>query len=230
MKQFHYMHLRTAELRADTEDSTNLVARTPANIKRVLKVLNDAHQLDDEYLAWFKTWPEEWLAKPVAYIETVEGNLYDSVVFPGRVDSFEQLYLGTALNMIRSCRLYIWSTVVRCIAWLGEPNDYRLSSEFQNATRISQEIITDTIASMPYFFGWQKDSQTPLHNIADATGGHNIKAAAAIFIIWPLYTACRSDFATDSQRIYMKGRLAAIKATTGMRQPELLVGRVSKIL
>lgn len=226
------INLRVAGLRADTEQALAIMSRTTSNIEKVLQLVRKAESLDQEYLDWERSLPTPWQAKTVAWIDSIQGDLTDSMVHPGRVESYSELGIAFTLNVCRSCRLIVWSNILRCIAWLGEPQDYRLTSEYTIASQLCSQLIEDITASIPFFFGWEDDGTVPL--VARETNfacginekGSSIKGVSGVFVLWPLFVASCSDFATPSQRIFLKGRMKAIYDTTGMDQADHL-GKVS---
>jgi hypothetical protein len=61
-------------------------------------------------------------------------------------------------------------------------------------------LIEDIVASVPYFFGWnaETDPATATRNDSDI----DIKGVSRIFLMWPLFAAASSDFCSDSQRAF----------------------------
>ena len=209
-----------------------MASRTASNIENVLKLLRRCEALEEEYVAWFSLISDAYGFKPVAFIDSIQGDISESVVHPGRIDSYDEIGVASTCNLARSCRLFIWSTLLRCIAWLGEPQDYRLSPEFTVASRVCTEIIEDIIASLPYHFGWNDNGAVAMSSTGNnyAVGCDqqtSITGVIATFVIWPTFTALTSDFATESQKLYLTGRLRAINEATGMNQASVLIERVS---
>lgn len=229
---FTLLSLKVAELRADCEETLCIAARTPSSIENTLKVLRVAEALEQEYLTWIASFPKSWLPKTVAFIDNVPGNLAQSILPPGRIDTYEELWLAYVFNFARSSRLYIWNTIIRCMAWLGEPHDYRITPEYTTASRICMEIIGDIVASTPYFFGWRGrgTSQMPASDCTSApissTKQPTIKPVSGIFLLWPIFTAISSDFTTETQKTYLRGRLRAVHEATGMNQASVLLDQV----
>lgn len=226
------INLRVAGLRADTEKALTMMSRTHSNITKVLQLVRRAESIEQEYLDWKRSLPTTWQAQTVAWVENIQGDLIDSMVHPGRVESFSELGIAFAINFCRSCRLVVWSDILRCIAWIGEPQDYRLTSEYTLASQVSSQLIEDIIASIPFFFGWEADGAVPLlareTNFACGINekGSPIKGVSGLSLLWPLFMASSSDFATPSQRAFLKSRMKAIHQATGMDRADLL-GKVS---
>ena len=221
------LNLKVANLRADAEKIVILAERTPSNIEQVLKLLRRSEALEKSYVDWLQSLPPSWDIKTVAWIDSINEDITESSVHPGRVDSFAELWIAFTYSFICSCRLFIWTTILRCIAWLGEPQDYKLSPEYSVASRVCGQIVEDIVASVPYYFGWRGDKALFMGvgraNFACGTEQGSIKGVSGIFALLPIFTAATSDFATPSQRLFLRGRMQSIYASTGMNQAAVLL-------
>ena len=93
-------------------------------------------------------------------------------------------------------------------------------------------MIIDIVASVPFLLGWRVDENGQL-KAGDlsgfTTGEDNItssKALGGFFLTWPLFCAVCSDYTTDSQRRWIKGRMNIISDVMGMNQAKT-IGSVS---
>jgi hypothetical protein len=129
-------------------------------------------------------------------------------------------------NIVRSCRLFIYTTILRCVAWLGKSQDYRLTPEYTTASRICRQLVEDIVASVPYFFGWNSENDGAMKARANFACGSTddlaVKPLTGIFVMWPLFAAAASDFATPSQRIFLRGRLKHVAEIMGINQALIL--------
>lgn len=216
------MHLKTATLRADNDQTTTLKAHTSENVEKVLRLLRRAESLDQEYTDWIEALPSSWAIKTVAWIDGEVPDLANSVIHPGRVDSYGELWMAYKYNLVRSCRLFIWTVILRCVAWLGDPRDYRVSPEYTTASRVCQQLIEDIVSSVPYFFGWNRDKDSTMVDRSSFACGETdpttVKPLAGLFVMWPLFAAASSDFASSSQRIFLRGRLKHVAEMMGINQ------------
>lgn len=198
-----------AELRTDTNVTTNLGVRSPTNTEKIWKLLRRAEALDQQYLQWDNSLPHSWKPKTVSWVDLPEADIYGSAIYPGRVDAYEHLRIAYIHNFTRSCRLFIWNTILRFIAWLSEPRDYRLSLEYTTASRISRYIVNDVVASVPFFFGWSRDAYPAIFGKSQFACGDetSIKSLSGTTVMWPLPTAMFSDFATKAQQAFLRKKL-----------------------
>ena len=190
--KFARLNLSVADLRADTSKATSLIPRTAENSEKVLKVLRRAEELEKEYELWFRSLPPSWEPKFEAWLDDQGMDYATSETHPGRVDSYSEMWIAYHQNIARSSRILIWSTILRCVAWLGGPSDYRLTPEYAKAQQVCCPLIEDIVASCPYFFGWNKDRNEAMvdksffacgeSGVQDAQA--NPKALWGIFVMW----------------------------------------------
>ena len=226
VEAFAAANLKMASLRADTDSILKERLHSAENIENTLKLLRRAEALDREYVEWIKALPESWDIKTVAWMDGEVPDLSNSIIHPGRVDAYGELWMAYKYNIVRACRLLAWSAILRATAWLADPRDYRLTPEYTTASRICRQLIEDIVASIPYFFGWHGDKKvtfTDRSNFAcGATESFSVKRLSGIFVMWPLYIAGASDFASPSQRVFMRGRLKHVAEMMGINQALVL--------
>lgn len=226
IQSFAAVNLKMAALRADNDKTTTLKTHTAENVEKVLKLLRRAEALDQEYMDWIKALPVTWAIKTVAWIDGEVPDLTNSLVHPGRVDAYGELWMAYKYNIVRACRLFIWTVILRCVAWLGDPRDYRLTPEYTTASRVCQQLIEDIVSSVPYFFGWNRDREGAMADKSNfacgATDYTAVRPLAGLFVMWPLFAAASSDFASSSQRIFLRGRLKHIAEMMGINQALIL--------
>ncbi len=221
-----HLSLLTAELRADVNRSMMMISRTPENIELVLDFMRRARQIEQGFLDWESKVPDIWKYKTAAWVDNVAaGDVTNSEVFPGKIDVYSDMWIAVVWNNARVSRLFISGVVVRCAAWLCAPVDYRTTPEYAAAARLGVDMINDLIASVPFFLGYKADQEIIGLTSEDSSGfacGEDgpgaRKSLGAYFCIWPLFSTLCSDFATDSQRAWIKGRMRYMKEQMGMNQ------------
>jgi hypothetical protein len=220
--------LRVTELRADVNRAMMLMPRTAENATKIQDLMLRAQKLEAGFLDWLPNVPEEWKYKTVAWMDAVPGqDPGKSEVFPGKVDMYTDLSISSLWNMYRVSRLFLSGIVIRCAAWLCAPVDYRTTPEYANSSRLGVDMINDMVASIPYHLGWIGEKgkfRTGNHSgfaCGDEDSG-NAKVLGAYFLVWPLFTALCSDFATDAQRKYITGRLNFMAENLGLSQAAVL--------
>lgn len=222
-----------AALRADNDKTTTLQNHTTENLEKVLRLLRRAEALEQEYLEWIGSLPSNWSIKTVAWIDGHIDDLAESMIHPGRLDAYRELWMAYFHNTVRACRLYIWTTILRCVAWISNLQDYRLSSEYITASTVCRQLIEDIVSSVPFFFGWNRANNTAMADKSNFACGINsdpsTQGLAGIFVMWPIFSAAASDFCLPSQRTYLRGRLRHIAEMIGISQATILL-QVSSIM
>jgi hypothetical protein len=230
---FGRLNIRVANLRGDYVKATTPRSGAASDYQAVLRVLENAKRLDREYINWFKSLTGPWAATPVDWIDYQVPDLENSFVHPGRVDSYTEMWMAYHHNIGRSSRLFIWTTILRCVAWLSGPRDYRLSEEYETASHVCRQIIEDTVASVPYVFGWNKENDGHMIDRASFACGTieapTMKSLWAIFTMFPLFSSSVSDFVLPSERTFLRGKLKYINEVLGIHQASVLL-RVSVLL
>ncbi|TVY12812.1 hypothetical protein LARI1_G009053 [Lachnellula arida] len=231
--KFARLNLLVADLRAENTAVTSQIARTAANYENVLKLQRKAEVVEKEYVQWFKSLPPSWRPKFETWLgdRGIGYNYATSETHPGRIDSYSEMWIAYHQNIARSSRILLHVTILRCVAWLGDMNDYTLTPEYAKAQQVCGALIEDIVASCPYFFGWSKDRNEAMVDQSffacgesgntDARAGP--KALWGIFIMWPIYVAASADFVLPSQRLYLRGRLQYISESMGIHQASVLL-------
>jgi hypothetical protein len=166
------------------------IPRTAINYEKVLKLLRRAEDLEEEYSKWFKSLPLSWEPKSEAWFEDEAMDYATSAFHPGKIDSYSEMWIAYHQNIARSSRIMIWTTVLRCVAWLGDSRDYRLTPEYARAQQVCRTLIEDIVASCPFFFSWNKDKNVAMADKSFFACGtqdtESVKCLWGIFVMWPL--------------------------------------------
>ncbi len=225
--------IRTAQLRSDSaEVLAEALLRTPENAERVLELVWRAKELDALLVEWASNTPPEYRYWTVAYQGPLPPgtNLARAEAFPGRIDAYQDFYVASVWNMMRSMRLVTSCIEMRCVAWLCAPTDYRETPQYAAARDLSRAVMADTMASVPFYLcGPQALRQMRgVRHVGGAvpqparTGfvvgdDSALKGLAGYFLTWPLNTLNRCDYLTDDERAWVTGRLRHISTKLGVR-------------
>lgn len=192
--------------------------------------------METDYLAWEDILPDHLRPKTCAWVDHIPGgDISKADICPGKVDMFEDVFIANMWNQARVARLFISGCIVRCAAWICSPVDYRTTPEYATAVRLCADLVTDIIASIPYHLGWRVTENGSLTGgdfsgtKAQDDGFASPKAIGGFFCMWPLFSVTNTDYASDSQRQWAKGRLVFISETLGLNHAKVL-SMVSSIL
>lgn len=220
------LNLRIAELRAEVNNALGVFTRTPEWVQNVLDLMKRAQALEHEFLTWEEQLPDELRPRAVAWVDSVPGgDMTKADVFPGRVDMYDDIWVSGLWNSSRIARLFISGTIVRCAAWVCSPVDYRTTPEYATAVRLCVDIITDVIASIPYNLGWRvgpTGELRPTSANGESDAASCPKSIGGFFCIWPLFSISNTDYISDSQRTWAKGRLVYISEILGLNHAKVL--------
>ncbi|KAJ2983981.1 hypothetical protein NQ176_g298 [Zarea fungicola] len=219
--------LQISELKTEANKLLVSLHRTPENIEIIMRIIHKCQIKDQELVNWTKNVPDNFRAKPVAWVDDVPGGDYSKAeVFPGRVDAFQELWITTVWISMRCSRLVLASMIVRAVAWVCSPIDYRTTQEYLKWSTTCSGLITDLCAAIPYQLGWFKTRRDLLER-ADLTSfccGEDTaaKGLSGYFVTWPLSCIITQDYSTASQREWAKGRLEHVASELGVRYAKML--------
>ncbi|KAL2151550.1 hypothetical protein VTH82DRAFT_6648 [Thermothelomyces myriococcoides] len=222
--------LKASELRAEVNQLVSSATRTQENISRVRDLMHRAQVLDQQAAAWMKSVPEAWQPRTLCWqlqsLSVPDGDYSKAEVFPGRVDAYRDFWVASVWNQVRTTRLILMSLIVRCAAWACSPLDYRTTPEYATASRVCVDMISDVLASVPYYLGWHTkrrdlmpEDDSTCFGCGDEQG---VKGLPGYFLSWPLACVLTQDYTTDAQRAYIKGRLKYIADELGIKYAHIL--------
>jgi hypothetical protein len=230
------LNLRVSELRHEINGALATYSRSPENFQKVMDLMKRAQALEQEYQDWQASLPSDWRARTVAWVDQIPGGeIAKAEVCPGRVDMYDDVWLANTWNHTRVARLFISGAIVRCAAWICSPVDYRTTPEYAQSVRLCVDLVTDIIASIPYHLGWRVGSSGTLITPEDMRSHVTPetfscpKALGGFFCLWPLFAINNSDYPSDSQRNWAKGRLIWISENLGLKHAKVL-SAVSSLL
>ncbi|KAI1130148.1 hypothetical protein F5Y10DRAFT_276279 [Nemania abortiva] len=218
------MMIKTSEIRAQTAELIDTLAKTPDNRELMLEIIQRARAVDQEVVEWQQSVSADWHARTVVPWEdsVPNGDYARAEVFPGRVDVYRDIWIGSVVNSARTVRVILHGAIVRCAAWICAPVDYRTTPEYATANAVCRAAITDIIASVPYFLGWhlkRADVDLPKTNFGTFACGDedSAKGLAGYLLTWPLTIVISQDYTTDAERAWVVGRLRKIGSELGVK-------------
>ncbi|KAK9414641.1 putative Transcription factor domain-containing protein [Seiridium unicorne] len=184
---------------------------------------NDIHTLMDESIdldhrlaKWQHSRVSEFQPVTVGYVGE-KHNLTEIPVgyWPGKVDTYFDLYVAGVWNIYRSARLLLMVLMMSLSGRLDRA-DSSISYVFT-----AQQMFEDMIASIPYHLTdnlpeFMKDSETGI-DIADPG-----RSLGGLLLMHPLYVAANVPFLAETERRYMRDCLMWIGSAMGLGQAALL--------
>ncbi|SPO01336.1 related to negative acting factor [Cephalotrichum gorgonifer] len=219
--------IRMNAIRAEVTKLLTANVRSPEVSQILSGLVRRMQALEHEITVWSDNLPEHWRHVTVAWEDNVpDGDYSRAEAFPGRVDIYCDYWIASVVNMARVTRLHLAATIVRCVAWICAPADYRTTPEYATCARISTDCITDIIASVPYHFSWhlkRPDVKKRASLSGFGCGDENAqKSLPGYFLNLPLVVVQNQDHCTDAQRSWVRGRLQYIATELGVRYSGVL--------
>lgn len=229
--RFAELSLRAADLRVGVERLLggwglgHAPLPHPPPRESVEALLREADALEADYTAHVAALPIAWKGMTVRCMTRADPAIMGGIAYVGRVDAYIDMFICYILNWARAARLYVRNTATRCRAWLlGPEGDYREGPEYKATRELSEALIADIVASVPYVFGAARASSGYESGGAGAGGRYQPPSLAGVFCMWPVFAAASSDYATETQRTFMKRTLKYISEEMGIGQAAILAG------
>ncbi|KAF6793782.1 negative acting factor [Colletotrichum sojae] len=219
------MDIQGSQIRQDVDRLLGLGDRKPETIQKVLDALKRAQALEIKFRKLNNDPSPQWKVDTIEWVpERTDDELQTAPTFTGPVYGFFNLPLAVLHVATWCCHLMLTTTILRCMAWLVSPDDYRMGEEYEELKRSAILRIEDTIASAPYFCKWNGYgvvvAQFPCGNTKP---DDPLKGAAGLMILWPLVTAYNSDFASPRQKRFLRGRLRYLADIAGIKQANVFL-------
>ncbi|KAK7749550.1 hypothetical protein SLS53_000126 [Cytospora paraplurivora] len=225
-RRFAELSLRAADVRVAVEAllggwGPGQPTRAEPSREEVESVLRGADVLEADYVEHMRSLPIAWKAMTVRYMTHADGTIMSGIPYVGRVDAYIDMFICYILNWARAARLYIRNAALRCCAWLvGPRGDYRDTAEYAAAHILCTDLIGDIVSSVPYVFGAARLGQNPTGVAPGAN--YQPPSLAGVFVMWPVFAAASSDFASEEQRTFLKRTLQYISEDIGIGQAAIL--------
>ncbi|KAK2062369.1 hypothetical protein LY76DRAFT_297653 [Colletotrichum caudatum] len=214
------MDIQSSQIRQDVDRLLGPGDRKPETIQKVLDALKRAQALEARFRKLNNDPSPQWKVDTLEWIpEVPDEELDTALAFTGPVYGFFNLPLAVLHVATWCCHLMLTTTILRCMAWLVSPDEDRAGEDYEALKRSAQLRVEDMIAAAPFFCKWNGFgvvvAQFP---VGKTRSDDPLKGAAGMMIIWPLVTACYSDFATPRQKRFLRGRLKYLSEVAGIKQ------------
>ncbi|KAI1342726.1 putative C6 transcription factor [Xylariaceae sp. FL0016] len=172
----------------------------------------------------FADWQESRLAefKPtiVTHIPRAGPELDHPVGYwPGRVETYFDLYVSGAWNVFRIARLLL---IHLCIESSGDADDKSLQIEYAQEADL---IVEDVFASIPYHLTDNLPEFTS-EMVSDSKEMDPGRTLGGLLLLHPLYAVSRLPFISEERKSHARMCLAWIEMKMGLGQAGVLVKKV----
>lgn len=212
--------INIADLRSCAK-SALLLPRSSGAEKEVNDLLEYAISVDLLVAAWPDSLDEEWNRIPADHFELPPASISrDAYIYKDRKDIYLDLWVASTWNAYRSARVKVQTIILDCIKWLGGPFENQWYWRAIYAKMITQEMVDDMCASVPYALGTKtfggpgdRDGiEYPYNGTQKASEDHR-RAAAALggwHLLEPLKTSLKTTCLQDGQKEWVKAQMARI--------------------
>lgn len=207
-------------MRNQLEKLLDLECATMEDFAQLPILMKKFHALEEHCRKWPETLPEYFRYDIAAWVSEPPADPAEAEALLGPIHCYRGPWVVGIWNMVRTSRLILVSSILRCSAILRQCTDIRALPEYATMAERSTDVIGDIISGMPYHFGWFENRPELLPAMPSFACGQNgvqCSSLAAFFAMFPLTTMQDSDFATEEQRLFAKGRLRFMAYHIGLR-------------
>ena len=209
-----------ADLRASAK-SALILPHDSASEKDVNELIEYSISIDLLVATWPESLPEDWKSTPADGFDYPFGTTPKSTfMYKDRKDVYLDLWVQSIWNQYRSARVKIQTIILDCISWLGMPYDAQWYWRKIYANMITQEMVDDICASVPYALGTKTDGgpgdrdgiEYPYIGSQKASDEHRRSAAAlgGWHLLEPLKTSLRASGLRDGQKEWVMNQMQRI--------------------
>lgn len=214
------------QLRKLLQRGSKILSDPEASKAALGSLKQQASLLNKEFYLWPLCLPKEWAPQTLGIlkktIHSTDTDLENMPFWPGKVDSYFDLYVVAVWNTYREARLKLLQVVADCSERLRAANhSQERPLPLQKLQNEIQGLVDDLCASIPFHL--IADLPCCLQSSGTIDNLHAPgKALGGLVLMYPLYVASILPLVPVDQRTWMKGRLRWIGKHMGIRQAIML--------
>ena len=198
-------------------DSLHISFKSCSGLGDLITLLSKCITLDKDFVAWQESRSPEFKPLRIGHItrHQEQSRRPSPGYWPGRVDTYFDLYVAGVWNVFRTARLTLLALIVRLSNILGSVDGYG------DPVGASEIVANEIVASIPYHLTdnlqvFLSETET-IMEITDPG-----KKLGGLLLLHPLFIASRMSFLPQTVREYMQSCLAWIGSNMGLGQAALL--------
>ncbi|OAA61361.1 Fungal transcriptional regulatory protein [Cordyceps fumosorosea ARSEF 2679] len=215
------LHLSTltTEVRHQLDNLLDLEYATLDDFDQLSAIMKKCQVLEAHCRGWPDTLPEYFKFNIAAWISHPPTDPAKSEALFGPVHSYSDPWVGAIWNMVRTSRLILLTSILRCSALIHERTDVKTLPEYPDVAKLCIDVIHEAIAGVPYQLGWFKNRTALLPTMPSYACGQNgaQSTLAAFTAMFPLTSIRDHELATDEQRVFAEARLQFMAHNLGLR-------------
>lgn len=183
---------------------------------------DESTALDRRFANWQDSRVTEFKPTSIGKVLPRQPEFENSVgCWPGKVDTYVDLYLAGVWNIFRAARIMLIALIVKLSADLGE------SDSCDDCIHTANRLVEDMAASIPYHLA--ENLQEFFSELETGTGVTQPgRSLGGLLLIHPLYVISNMSFVPESMRVYVKRCLEWIGNNMGLGQA-ILLAKVRKL-
>lgn len=199
-------HLRQKAARLLETDERN-----DETTREAMEVLGTAQKFEKLVSQRFEAEATELLGERVEYSRGADASLESMLVYS------DWWTASRSINK-HAFRLLICHIIADVVEWLCDGPD---APTFQRsgikAAAIAKKDIDSVIASVPYLCAWKEGKPRGASSPCGRDDAASTQGITSMMVIWPLYLAGTSRFATVDQKEYIRRKLVWMAGNRGVR-------------
>ncbi|ATY63872.1 Fungal transcriptional regulatory protein [Cordyceps militaris CM01] len=215
------LHLSTitSELRHQLDKLLDLDCATLDDFDQLSNLMRKFQALEAQCRNWPETLPDYFKFSVAAWISHRPPDPAKAEALLGPIHSYRGPWVGAIWNMVRTSRIILINSILRCSALIHERTDVQTLPEHSSMAQLYIDVIHEAVAGVPYQLGWFKNRTALLPTMPSyACGQNGAQSRLASFLaMFPLTNIRDHDFATDDQRAFAEGRLQYMAYGLGLR-------------
>ena len=215
----------------------------PSVAKDVLKLLEEARDVDRAISEWPLELPASWKYKSVRAFTCSPDAIRASDYYPGPVDIYSDLSVANVWNTYRGYRVHCLTIILNCIERLVPPQSREEYSVYNDTIEALKNMVDGICASVPFHLGlegplpsaaesvcptsteefFRDDTSLPRFTPDQGTHLRMSKRVGGVYLIWSLFVAQSVICIPKVQRTWIMERFKSISTHYGINQADVLV-------
>ncbi|KIW05523.1 uncharacterized protein PV09_03404 [Verruconis gallopava] len=189
-------------------------------VKEMMKLIQVAKEVDSALEHWALTLSDQWEPRVKMTVPEEPEDVTTAQFWKGPVYVYADLSMASVWNDYRISRIFCQSVILGCVAAL--PSHLR-SAQIQRildlAVRITQQMVDDFCATVPYLFGLSSEFEANKVGILDQLA---LRATGAYYAAWPLWVTNKIPTVPEKQRQWLLSKFLLIGKTWGLTEEQML--------
>lgn len=193
------------------------------------RILNVALEVDSQFNIWAQSVPEGWAWYPASGFDCPPEKPKELFIYEDRIDFYAEPNMAKTWNSYRSRRMVVLFSILDCLCRLGPSYVLDFSYNARDPLKITQELVDDICASVPYLFGTRTFGgptdracfEYPYHGTTKLSADHRQAVAAhgALSLLEPFKTSLNAVGLRRGQKKWITAQMMRLSSAYSLRGP-----------